>query len=117
MKWFITFNIQYMHISTISMKSLTIHKYTQSLHKCNTTNTHDNDTFHYRQNLLMMNLVSKLTTSFINMITDIIIKTSWLDHTLCKSTVTEGGTEIHGNCRLNGSFSHLCNSSCLCICQ
>ena len=36
----------------------------------------------------MVVLVGELPTSFTNMIADVIIKISWLDHTLCKSTVT-----------------------------
>ena len=65
-----------------------------SLHKGSTNNLSDDAKFHPQQNLLMMNLVHEVTTSFTDMITDVIIKTSWLDHTLCKSTPNRYGCAL-----------------------
>ena len=62
-------------------------KATYSLHNGSIANTSPNVKFNSQQNLLIMNLYGKSTSSFTNKITDVLIKNLWLDHTLCKSTV------------------------------
>ena len=89
MKWLITFNVQNTQISTVNKDHL--HTQIQPIHyiKNSTANISYNDKVHFQHNLLMMNFVDEWTTKFNNMITKVIIITSWLDHTLCKSTVIE----------------------------